>query len=109
MHGIGPSPPLRGEPLLRREVAVEEVGSLRLSTGQLVSIAVDRRVDVRVPHEHLESAHVDAAGDHQESEGVAALVQGDSLQPGLAPGLVITTSRRSRSIAWVPSSGQIRR
>jgi hypothetical protein len=44
MHGIGPSPPLLGEPLLRREVAVEEVGRGLDSDerGEVTRIALER-------------------------------------------------------------------
>ena len=48
MHGIGPSPPLLGEPLLRREVAVEEVGrgSDSDERGEVTGTALERASQV---------------------------------------------------------------
>jgi hypothetical protein len=48
MHGIGPSPPLLGEPLLRREVAVGEVGRGLDSDerGEVTRIALERASQV---------------------------------------------------------------
>ena len=68
------------------EIAVEESRGLLLGAGEEVPVAVERDGHGGVPEEGREGLRVDARGDHQRREGVAAFVQADRVEPGGFPG-----------------------
>ena len=67
------------------KIRVEQDGSLVLGAREEMAVEVERDGDRGVAHEGLKRLGVDAGGDHQARERVAALVQRDRPQVGLLP------------------------
>jgi hypothetical protein len=74
--------------LLRREVAVEQTGRLLFGTRHEVPVDIEGDLDRAMAHEGAERLRVHAGVDHQARRGVAAVVEGESLEARLLPSLV---------------------
>jgi len=58
---------------------------LVVACGDQVPVDVEGRLDLRAAHELLHGLRVRAGVDQQRGDGVAALMQGDRLEPGRSP------------------------